>query len=94
MQEINYLYLALSIITGITGIYLGWLARGGILELSEEKVQLIISLVITIIWASSIVASILSPTYAVAPATHVIMGLVAAYFFKKDVLNIQLGNEK
>jgi len=92
MQEINAAYLIVSLSIGIIGIYLGWLARGGLLELSEEKVQLIISMVITFIWATSVVASILSPTRTVAPATHVIMGLVAAYFFKKDILNITFGD--
>jgi len=92
MQEINAAYLIVSLSIGIIGIYLGWLARGGLLELSEEKVQLIISMVITFIWATSVVASILSPTRTVAPAIHVIMGLVAAYFFKKDILNITFGD--
>jgi ABC-type lipoprotein release transport system permease subunit len=93
MQEINILFLSASIAIGLIGVYLGWLARGGVLSLSEERVQIFISLVITFIWAASVVASIITPTHTVSPAVHVIMGLVAAYFFKKDILNIQVGQQ-
>jgi hypothetical protein len=93
MQEINAVYLVASISIGLIGIYLGWLARGGLLTLSEDRVQLIISMVITFIWATSVVASIVSPTRTVSPAIHVIMGLVAAYFFKEDILSISFGSK-
>lgn len=55
----------------------------GILERADKAdVRLYISLLVAVVWASSVAAGIIVPTYEPSLALHAIMGAVAGYFFK------------
>lgn len=55
----------------------------GILERADKgDVRLYISLLVAIVWASSVAAGIIVSSYEPSLALHAIMGAVAGYFFK------------
>jgi hypothetical protein len=58
---------------------------------TDSNLRIAVGILITIVWAMSIGAGILIPSYTVSPLVHAIMGGVVGYLFTEDGITINIG---
>lgn len=75
--------LVLPLVTGVAGFAIGWFVRDfvGGAKRGIDAYAIVIGLVITFLWFTSVLVSMTTPEYQTAPGVHLIMGAVAGYFF-------------
>jgi len=79
----------------IFGLVSGWIIhRIFVKKISVNWERTIISVVVLLVWAISVVLDIVVPTYSTPTAVHAIMGLVTGYFFEGNILEAIGKNKK
>lgn len=58
---------------------------------TDSNLRIGVGLLVTVVWALSIVAGILIPAYSVSPLVHGIMGGVVGYLFTEDGITLNFG---
>lgn len=75
-----------TLIVGITsfvgGFITGFIFRGLRDKRGDIDNNSIVLLIVTIIWALSMVVDIISPTYETSPMVHGLMGAIVGFFYK------------
>lgn len=96
MPEIYTIMAILSLILFSIGVVGGWLlSRNASEELfTRSNLQIAVGILVTIVWAITIAAEILIPTYTVSVLIHGIMGAVVGYLFSDDGLDINIGRPR
>ncbi len=76
--------LIISVITFIAGVIVGFFGRGifNKSDSSENRANTFVLVVVTLIWATSVLIDIASPTYETSPFIHGLMGAIVGFFFK------------
>lgn len=73
----------ISIISFTVGALITFLIRDIItIKMTKQSTGLGVSLIVTFMWAVSIIAEMVIPEFTVSPFVHGIMGVIAAFFFK------------
>ena len=85
--------LITDVIAFVLGLVVGLWLRGVMLKRNITINPKWISGVITAVWAISVIAELINPTYQTSPLIHGLMGVVAAYFFKNGS-NTDAGEKK
>ena len=67
----------------VFGFILGYIARGLKDKSGSEANNSIVLLVVTLIWAVSVLFDMVSPTYETSPLVHTLMGVITGYFYKQ-----------
>lgn len=79
----------------IFGVVTGWLIhRVFTKKMGQNWERAIISVVVLLVWAVSVVLDIVVETYSTPTAVHAIMGLVTGYFFEGNILEAIGKNKK
>jgi hypothetical protein len=75
-----------SIIIGIVSYVAGLLSGYGVSRVwkpsPDQKNSDIVLLVVTVIWALSMIIDIISPTYETSPLVHGLMGAIVGFFYR------------
>lgn len=80
----------LGVVSFATGVLVGWYLAVDLEMLTREQLQKAISIVITAVWAFSVIADIILLDYSTPFVLYGIMGAVAGYLFSKDGTPINL----
>ena len=56
-------------------------------QLSDVKNNTIVLLIVSFVWAISMIVDILSPTYETSPLVHGLMGAIVGFFYKPNFLS-------
>lgn len=75
------------------GIIVGWLLTREQKTFTKTDLRILIAILVTMIWAMSIIAEILIVTYTVSVLTHGIMGAVVGYLFSEEGITFNIGGE-
>lgn len=93
MVSIVTLYAIASFIVFVVGLSSGWYVSNHGFDITGFSLQTAVAVVVSIIWAVSIVAEIVIPAYTVSVLVHGIMGAVVGYLFSEDGLTINIGGD-
>lgn len=94
MADPLLIFTAASLGLFAVGIVAGLLASRNGWSFTRSHLQLAVGLLVTLVWAASIAAEILIPTYTVSMLVHGIMGAVVGYLFSDDGLTINIGGNE
>lgn len=79
--------IVLSVVSFAVGALVTFLIRDIItIKMTKQSTGLGVSLIVTFMWAVSIIAEMVIPGFSVSPFVHGIMGVIAAFFFKDSGL--------
>lgn len=87
----------IGILTFLAGIFVGFFGRGlfdrqG--KRGENTANTFVLVIVTLIWATSVLIDILSPTYETSPLIHGLMGAIVGFFFKPWQTNQEKDNSE
>lgn len=88
------LFLVIGFIVFALGILGGWMISKRELDYNKKDLQILIAVLVTTVWAMSILAEIIIPAYTVSVLIHGIMGAVVGYLFSDEVITLNLGQGK
>lgn len=83
-MSIETTQLAVGLVCFIMGNVSGYLFHDVLkksLNMTEEAIKNFLIITITIIWATSMIVDVLSPTYDVPVAVHGLLGAIVGFFF-------------
>lgn len=75
------------------GIFIGWMMANHAELDSQDRLQTLIAVVITLGWIASTIAGILITAYTVSPLLHALMGGIVGYFFTEEGLTFNIGGK-
>lgn len=85
------LFVLASLSIFAIGLGAGWYVSRKDTSLTRANLQIAVGIMVTIVWAISIAAEILIPTYTVSVLIHGIMGAVVGYLFSDDGITFNIG---
>jgi len=75
--------LTVGIVSYAAGVLSGYFMRGFIREkIVKDSGNNLVLIVVTAIWAASMLVDIASSTYTTSPLVHGLMGAIVGYFYK------------
>ncbi len=89
-QVATYILAALVLLA--SGGLAGWFYGDKGDEITKSRLRTGVAIIVTAMWAVTIVAEIVIPTYTTAMVIHAIMGAVVGYLFSEQGLQSILGN--
>ena len=84
---------ALLVSLFLIGLALGYIYSRQSADSTKEKMQVVISIVVTVVWVAAMIADIFLTGYTISPMVHAIMGAVVGYFFAGKNLDITIGDD-
>lgn len=91
MSEPLSIFLLASLVLFFVGLIGGWFLSQKDVRFTRSNLQILVGVLVTVVWAVSIVAEILVPAYTVSVLIHGIMGAVVGYLFSDDGLTFNIG---
>lgn len=86
--------LLLSILVALAvGIVVGWQLSTVENVFTQPNLKIVVGILVTIMWVTSIAAEILIATYTVSVLVHGIMGAIVGYLFSEDGVTFNIGGE-
>lgn len=89
-DPLNIFLLAILVLF-LVGLIGGWFLSQKDIRFTRSSLQTLVGVMVTVVWAASIVAGILIPTYSVSILIHGIMGAVVGYLFSDDGITFNIG---
>lgn len=94
MPEPLTIFLLASLVLFFVGLIGGWFLSQKDVHFTQSNLQILVGVLVTVVWAASIVAEILIPAYTVSVLIHGIMGAVVGYLFSDDGLTFNIGGKE
>lgn len=94
VTPISTTLILVSITLFSVGLLIGWLYTSDSEETTQNKVKLMVAVVITLGWSSATAAGIFITGYTVSPMLHALMGAIVGYFFTEDGIEFNIGGDK
>lgn len=77
-------YGIVSFASFVAGIVLGWFSRGFIDKniKNKDSGNTLVLIIVSLVWMTSVLVDIVSPTYETSPLLHGLMGAIVGFFYK------------
>lgn len=85
------IYVLGSLVVFLLGVGGGWLMTRDNVGFDRSDLRKTIAVVVTVVWASTIIVEIIVPTYTVSILIHGIMGAVVGYLFSEEGMTVNIG---
>lgn len=75
--------LIIAVVSFVLGVLTGYIIRCLMVkDMKSQNSRMIVLLVVTVIWAISMVVELLNPAYHTNPMVHGLMGSIVGFFYK------------
>jgi len=85
MDLISYINPIVAIISYGLGFLSGYIIHRFIEKTEEKDNSTFVLIIVTLIWAISMIVDIVSPTYETSPLLHGLMGAIVGFYYKKGI---------
>jgi hypothetical protein len=78
----------IAIVSYGVGFLSGYIAHAFIDKSDENRSSALVLIIVTLIWAFSMIVDIISPAYETSPLLHGLMGAIVGFYYKTDTKKV------
>ncbi len=82
MNFLDFVNPIFAIVSYALGFLSGYIAHQFIDKTEEKENSSLVLIVVTLIWATSVIVDIISPAYETSPLIHGLMGAIVGFYYK------------